>query len=115
MDADTYGAALDAAAQRAYVARGRPLAHLADDALAERWTAAYRAWALTGDRDQSGIEDNARCELMLRGLRVPIEAVTAEMAAQLELAEKAWAEGRIDTTGLVEEFEEIEAELARKH
>jgi hypothetical protein len=83
MDKETVLAAIEAIHIRAYVARGRILADIAPDILASMWVERYKAWVAAPGPATSTAEEDARAELLIRGLPLPKEQVAADQAAYL--------------------------------
>ena len=64
-------------ATAAYVERGRAYAALTEDELKQRWAAAFKVWA---DSGESQPMEDFGSELALRGVELPMELVEAEWA-----------------------------------
>ncbi len=77
-------AAIEAETVELYLARGRRLAGLSDEALCDTWVAAFCAWIVTQDSATSTAEEDARGEFVLRGLPLPDERVTTQISAMAE-------------------------------
>jgi hypothetical protein len=92
---------------RDYLARGRSLVGVPDQALADRWVEVYRAvMALEDLRREEELMD-LRSEFHLRGSEPPIHLVAAEAAILIERFRRQIRETKID----LKEIERVEAQL----
>ncbi|MEY4879409.1 MAG: hypothetical protein RJB62_878 [Pseudomonadota bacterium] len=77
-------AAIEAETIEQYLARGRSHSALTDMMVSDIWVAAFCAWIRAQDIDSSIAEEDARGELLLRGLPLPDERVRAEITAMAD-------------------------------
>jgi hypothetical protein len=100
-----------------YVRRGRSHAELSDRALIEAWKIAFRAMASDPDLvELRRIENDLNCEMVLRGIKNPMEDVGDAMKMLIAKIKEAEAELKADpdADGRMADLEKDFAEFRAK-
>jgi hypothetical protein len=115
ISSDALTAAIEAVVVRDYLRRGRQYAALSDEAAKRAWIEAFRCWVGTRDRLTSDAENDARAELLIRGLRLPEGEVAAELLMiAAEVARLGPLQDTADDDAMAAEIDELLRELDRK-